>query len=97
MGPRRIFRPAALPGLLSLLALLLLWTIASQVTGRPQALPAPWQVAARIERVHGPRMHVEFALRGAATLGTVQLDDGELGSGRVAFEADATHALVWHS
>ncbi len=55
------------------------------------------QVAARVERVHGPRMHVEFALRGDPALATVQLDDVELGSGRVAFEADATHALVWHS
>jgi len=54
------------------------------------------QVAARIERVHGPRMHVEFALRGAPALTTVLLDDVELGGGRVAFEADGTHALVWH-
>ena len=55
------------------------------------------QVAARVERVHGPRMHVEFALRGASAPATVQLDDVELGGGRVAFEADATHALVWHT
>ena len=40
-----------LPGALSLLALLLLWTIASQLTDRPQTLPAPWQVAARIARL----------------------------------------------
>ncbi len=54
------------------------------------------QVAARIERVHGPRMHVEFVLRGVPALTTVLLDDVELGGGRVAFEADGTHALVWH-
>lgn len=54
------------------------------------------QVAARIERVHGPRIHLEFALRGEPALSTVLLDDVELGSGRVAFEADGTHALVWH-
>jgi len=54
------------------------------------------QVAARIERVHGPRLHVEFVLRGVPALTTVLLDDVELGGGRVAFEADGTHALVWH-
>jgi len=55
------------------------------------------QVAARIERLHGPRMHVEFVLRGAPPLATVQLDDVELGGGRVGFEADGAHALVWHA
>ncbi|MFH5775307.1 ABC transporter permease [Paracoccus sp. NGMCC 1.201697] len=33
---------------MSILAMLLLWTVASQLTDRPQTLPAPWQVAARI-------------------------------------------------
>jgi len=55
------------------------------------------QVAARVERLHGPRIHVEFVLRGAPPLATVQLDDVELGGGRVGFEADGTHALVWHA
>lgn len=37
------------PGLISVLALGLIWTVASQLTDRrPQPLPAPWQVAARI-------------------------------------------------
>ncbi|MDS9466986.1 ABC transporter permease [Paracoccus sp. MBLB3053] len=35
-------------GLLSVLALLMVWTIASQLTDRPQTLPAPWVVASRI-------------------------------------------------
>lgn len=39
------------PGLLSLLAMLLLWTVASQLTDRPQTLPAPWEVAQRIARL----------------------------------------------
>lgn len=39
------------PGLLSVLAMLVLWTVASQLTDRPQALPAPWQVAARVARL----------------------------------------------
>ncbi|MEZ4413683.1 MAG: hypothetical protein R2910_11915 [Gemmatimonadales bacterium] len=55
------------------------------------------QVAARVERVHGPRMHVEFQLRGIPTDAIVQVDDVELRGGRAAFEADGTHALVWHS
>ena len=36
---------ALLPGVLSLAAMLLVWTVASQLTDRPQTLPAPWQVA----------------------------------------------------
>lgn len=40
-----------LPGLMSVLGLLLLWTLASQLTDRPQTLPAPWTVAARIVRL----------------------------------------------
>ncbi len=55
------------------------------------------QVAARVERVHGPRMHVEFSLRGSAVNPTVLVDDVELQGDRVAFEADGAHALVWHS
>ena len=55
------------------------------------------QVAARIERLHGPRIHVEFVLRGAPRVATVLLDDVELGGGRVGFEADGAHALVWHA
>ncbi len=55
------------------------------------------QVAGRVERVHGPRIHVEFQLRGTPAGATVQVDDVELRGGRVAFEADGTHALVWHS
>lgn len=39
------------PGLVSMLGLLVLWTVASQLTDRPQTLPAPWQVAARIARL----------------------------------------------
>lgn len=39
---------ALLPGLLSVTAMLMVWTVASQLTDRPQTLPAPWQVAARI-------------------------------------------------
>jgi hypothetical protein len=53
------------------------------------------QVAARIERIHGPRIHVEFELRGAQPSETVILDDIALAPGRVAFEADGRHALVW--
>jgi hypothetical protein len=55
------------------------------------------QVAARIERIHGPRIHVEFELRGAPAAQMVALDDAELAPGRVAFEADGRHALVWHA
>lgn len=52
------------------------------------------QVAARVERVHGPRIHVEFVLRGGPG-GPVLLDDEELAGGRASFEADGSHALVW--
>jgi hypothetical protein len=55
------------------------------------------QVAARIERVHGPRLHVDFVLRGEPASEAVMLDDVELRGGRVAFEADGSHALVWHA
>jgi len=55
------------------------------------------QVAARVERVHGPRIHVEFDLRGVPADAVVQVDDVELRGGRAAFEADGAHALVWHS
>ena len=55
------------------------------------------QVAARVERVHGPRIHVEFHLRGVSADAVVQVDEVELRGGRAAFEADGTHALVWHS
>lgn len=55
------------------------------------------QVAARVERVHGPRIHVEFHLRGLPPGASVQVDDVELQGGRAAFEADGAHALVWHS
>ncbi|RDW12394.1 ABC transporter permease [Paracoccus thiocyanatus] len=44
-------RPGLVPGVLSILALLLIWTLASQLTDRPQTLPAPWHVAARIGRL----------------------------------------------
>ncbi|WP_232962603.1 ABC transporter permease [Paracoccus tegillarcae] len=37
-----------MPGLLSVLALLTVWTVASQLTERPHTLPAPWVVASRI-------------------------------------------------
>ncbi|MFD2441942.1 hypothetical protein ACFSS8_20975 [Paracoccus kondratievae] len=37
--------------MLSVLAMLVLWTLASQLTDRPQTLPAPWEVAARILRL----------------------------------------------
>lgn len=55
------------------------------------------QVAAKVERVHGPRMHVDFVLRGTPADAAVLVDDVELRGGRVAFEADGNHALVWHS
>jgi len=55
------------------------------------------QVAARVERAHGPRIHVDFALRGGAASESVMLDDVELRGARVAFEADGSHALVWHA
>lgn len=44
-------RPGLVPGVLSVLAMLVLWTLASQLTDRPQTLPAPWEVAARILRL----------------------------------------------
>jgi hypothetical protein len=53
------------------------------------------QVVARVERIHGPRVHVEFRLRGHAP-SSVLLDDVELGGGRAGFEADSQHVLVWH-
>ncbi len=55
------------------------------------------QVTARVERVHGPRIHVEFFLQGTPADATVQVDDVTLRGARVAFEADGTHALTWHS
>ena len=55
------------------------------------------QVAARLERVHGPRIHVDFRLRGEATSDAVTLDDVELRGGRVGFEVEGNHALVWHA
>ncbi len=55
------------------------------------------QVAARLERVHGPRIHVDFRLRGAAAADAVTLDDVELRGGRVGFEVEGNHALVWHA
>jgi len=55
------------------------------------------QVAALVERVHGPRMHVEFELQDAPAAERVLLDDVELAPGRVAFEADGRHALAWHA
>ncbi|MDF3855885.1 ABC transporter permease [Paracoccus sp. APAP_BH8] len=52
-GPPRspALRPGLVPGVLSILAMLLVWTLASQLTDRPQTLPAPWDVAARIGRL----------------------------------------------
>ena len=44
----RPLRPGLLPGLASVAAMLVLWAVASQLTDRPQTLPAPWEVAARI-------------------------------------------------
>lgn len=54
------------------------------------------QVAARLERVHGPRIHVDFRLRGQAVTEAVTLDDIELRGDRVGFEVEGNHALVWH-
>ncbi len=54
------------------------------------------QVVAKVERIHGPRIHVEFRLRGVEAPSSVLLDDVELGGGRAAFEADSHHVLVWH-
>jgi hypothetical protein len=47
--------------------------------------------------VHGPRIHVEFHLRGVSADAVVLVDEVELRGGRAAFEADGTHALIWHS
>ncbi len=55
------------------------------------------RISARIERVHGPRLHVDFVLRGEPVSEGVSLDDVELRGGRVACEADGSHALVWHA
>lgn len=44
----RTLPPGLVPGLASLAAMLALWAVASQLTERPQTLPAPWEVAARI-------------------------------------------------
>lgn len=41
-------RPALLPGLVSLLAMILLWSFAAHMAGQPQTLPAPWAVLTRI-------------------------------------------------
>ena len=46
-------RPGLIPGLASVTAMLVLWAVASQLTGRPQTLPAPWDVAARIGALAG--------------------------------------------
>lgn len=55
------------------------------------------QVSARVERLHGPRMHVEFGLRGVPDGGSVELDNVPLPGSRAAFEADGQHALTWHA
>jgi hypothetical protein len=55
------------------------------------------QVAARLERVHGPRIHVDFTLRGQAAADAVTLDEIELRGARVGFEVEGNHALVWHA
>lgn len=55
------------------------------------------QVAARVERVHGPRIHTEVILRGAPEHAEVQLDNVVLGGGRAVFEADGSHVIVWNS
>ncbi|MFG6079933.1 ABC transporter permease [Paracoccus litorisediminis] len=41
-------RSALLPGVLSVLAMLAVWVVASMLTDRPQTLPPPWDVLARI-------------------------------------------------
>ena len=46
-------RPGLMPGLASVTAMLVLWAVASQLTDRPQTLPAPWDVAARIGALAG--------------------------------------------
>ncbi|WP_313352772.1 ABC transporter permease [Paracoccus sp. (in: a-proteobacteria)] len=46
-----LLRPGLVPGVLSILAMLLVWTLASQLTDRPQTLPPPWEVAVRIARL----------------------------------------------
>ncbi|HET9294828.1 MAG TPA: hypothetical protein VFO06_11085 [Gemmatimonadales bacterium] len=53
------------------------------------------QVVARVERTHGPRIHVEFRLRGVAAPSSVLVDDVELGGARAGFEADGHHVLIW--
>lgn len=45
-APNRYSGP--LPGIISIVALIALWSVASQLTDRPQTLPAPWVVARRI-------------------------------------------------
>ena len=47
----RPHRPGLSPGLVSVVAMLVLWAVASQLTDRPQTLPDPWEVAARIGRL----------------------------------------------
>lgn len=54
------------------------------------------QVVAQVERIHGPRIHVEFLLREESSPGPVQLDDVPLGGDRAAFEADGAHLLIWN-
>jgi hypothetical protein len=54
------------------------------------------QVVARVERIHGPRIHVEFRLLGPTAPSSVLLDDVELGGGRAGFEAESHHVLIWH-
>lgn len=46
-------RSALLPGVLSVMAMLLFWTVAARLTDHPQTLPAPWEVLARITRLAG--------------------------------------------
>lgn len=60
--------PALVPGMLSVLALVGLWSLAAVVTDHPQTLPAPWAVAGRIARIAASG---ELARNGAATLGRV--------------------------
>lgn len=41
-------RPALWPGIMSVLALLAIWTLAAYLTDQPRTLPNPWQVLGRI-------------------------------------------------
>jgi len=50
-----------------------------------------------VERVHGPRIHVEASVRGLPERAVAEVDGVPLGAARASFEADGSHTLVWNS